>query len=1195
MKSVSVGGNRSKSISALVIAVLCFSATGAWGQTTCFTAPTGLVGLWRGDGNGYDSAGTNWATFINGVGFSTGEVGQAFTFDASSAAVRVPAAASLNVGTGAGLTIEAWIKPSNADLEQNLVEWNNGQGFVGAHFTLSVPSTGGGPGSLWGNLVDISGVTHQISSTTNLVVSGVYQHVALSYNKSTGVATLYLNASVVAQTNVGSFTPYTASDLYVGSRPSGVFAGLFYGGAIDELGLYNRELSTSEIQSIYNAGTSGKCGIPAGIVVSPSNLTAFVGNNVAFSVVASGDLPMYYQWLINGTTIPSATGSTLALANVQASIAGLYSVIVSNSAGSLTSSSATLTVSTPPPCQAPPLGLVGWWKAEGNALDSIGGNNGTLENNTGFGTGVVGQAFVFNGANQWVEIPDAPALNPSTNLTLEAWVNVTGYPNTDLATIVTKFSTWDMSRNQYQLETHYDGVRLNFRALVLLPSGYGYVDGSTTIQFGTWYHVAMTYDGSFVKLYVNSALDGSVAASGTIAPTTEPLRIGGPSAGPWWFKGSVDEVSLYNRALSSGEIQAIYNAGARGKCVGTTPPSLITQPQNLSADVGSSATFSVAAAGSIPLSFQWQFAGTPILAATDSALTLNPVSLSNAGSYSVVITNVTGSITSSPAILTVTPAVPPSLITQPQNLTAVVGSSAIFSVSAAGSIPLSYQWQFGGTPIPSATSNALILNPVSMKNAGSYSVVITNVAGSITSNPAILTVTPGPAVIQVASVTAAPDGTVTIPVNLLANGNENAVGFTLNFNPILLTNAGVVLGSGSSGASLFPNLTHAASGQLGIALGLPAGKTFSADTQQLVVVSFNSTIVSSPTPVFISFGDSVVQRLLVDASGKPLPADFISGSVLLPASQLEGDTFPRPGGDGALTVSDWVLIGRYVARLDSPTNGIEFQKADCAPRETFGDGLLTVSDWVQAGRYVAGLDPASRVAGPTNEAPSGATAVPGVTRRTKSNGSLVRLSAPALVQGQTATVAVELEAVGNENALSFSLGFEPTKLTFVSATAADSTIGATLNVNARSATQGHVGFVLALKANQSFGIGSKQLVQVSFRASPAGGGTAQIAFTDQPVPRGLSDVKAALLATDYLDATLVINPAPSLNVRAAGKGINLSWPSSATGFVLQESSDPSLNPPNWNSVQAPVAVENDEITASVPLSTTNKFYRLYHP
>src|SRR6185369_8732923 len=124
---------------------------------------------------------------------------------------------------------------------------------------------------------------------------------------------------------------------------------------------------------------------------------------------------------------------------------------------------------------------------------------------------------------------------------------------------------------------------------------------------------------------------------------------------------------------------------------------------------------------------------------------------------------------------------------------------------------------------------------VSQASAGTYSVVVTNSAGSITSSNAVLTVTLPPGSIQVAGATATVAGTVSLPINLVANGNENALSFTLNFDPTLLTYKEAILGSGASGASLFLNQSQTVAGRVGVAVGMPAGMTFEAGTRQLVL------------------------------------------------------------------------------------------------------------------------------------------------------------------------------------------------------------------------------------------------------------------------------------------------------------------------------------------------------------------------
>ena len=178
---------------------------------------------------------------------------------------------------------------------------------------------------------------------------------------------------------------------------------------------------------------------------------------------------------------------------------------------------------------------------------------------------------------------------------------------------------------------------------------------------------------------------------------------------------------------------------------GSGPPSITTQPVNQTGTVGGSLTLTVVAAGTGPLSYHWQRAGIAISGGTNSTLSLTSLTTNHAGSYKVVVNNSLGSVTSSVAIVTVNPApVAPSIATQPESVTVMAGSNATFSVAAMGTAPFRYQWRKGGVAVATATNATLAFAPAVALNAGNYTVVITNLAGSVTSRVATLTVTVPP-------------------------------------------------------------------------------------------------------------------------------------------------------------------------------------------------------------------------------------------------------------------------------------------------------------------------------------------------------------------------------------------------------------------------------------------------------------------
>jgi hypothetical protein len=493
--------------------------------------------------------------------------------------------------------------------------------------------------------------------------------------------------------------------------------------------------------------------------------------------------------------------------------------------------------------------------------------------------------------------------------------------------------------------------------------------------------------------------------------------------------------------------------------------------------------------------------------------------------------------------------------------------------------------------IPGATNASLVLTNVQRSQAGSYSVVVTNAYGSATSSNAVLVVNFPPATVNLASVSGTAGQMVTVSITLVANGNENAVGFSVNYSPAILTNIGVTLGSGASGASLVVNPNQA--GTIGIGVALASGSAFAPGTQEVAQISFMTAISSTNFSTPLSFGDLPTARELSDVNANKIPAIFTDGQISLSRSAFEADVAPRPNGDGAVTVSDWVQVGRFVAALDFPTNATEFQRADCAPRNTLGDGLLTVSDWVQAGRYVAGLDPLTVAGGPT--VPAGGQVV---VRPAHKQGTdplrVLTIQGPLIFQGQTGTAVVQLEAQGDENGVGFSLAFDPTVVTYAGYNAGSDALTATIVINSNQAANGQLGIILALSTGVSFSPGTRQLVKVSFQAVTAASVDSAVALTDLPVRREVSDTNALPVVSTYSNGIIEVNPRPSLAIGYSSQTITLAWPLWATNYNLQQAPGTTLPTATWTNLSVSPVVTTNAQNITLPLSSSAQFYRLKH-
>lgn len=470
-------------------------------------------------------------------------------------------------------------------------------------------------------------------------------------------------------------------------------------------------LVTNSVGSVTSGNAVLTVNAPPAITTQPLSQSVAAGSDVTLTVAANGTAPLSYQWRLNGTNIGGATAASYTLTNVQTSQAGTYGVVVTNVAGSVTSSNAVLTVTTG--AVPMPAGLISWWAGDGHAFDGIGTNHGTLQGVTAYVSGLVGQAFAVNGS--YVSIPNSPSLTftSGTPYTLEAWVY----------------------RTNNSLPFHVLGKR---DATSAYSYQMGYDGSDTPVPANVWTHLADTYDGATIRRYFNGTLVKSTALPPvTNAPTTAEFRIGfsGPFGG---FSGLIDDVRIYRRPLAGMELQIIAAAGANGMVAPTNSPSITSQPAPQTIFTGIPVTFTVQASSPYPLSYQWRLGGGNIAGATNATFAIASAQLGNAGDYNVVVSNAFGMVTSSNALLTVLAA--PQITGQPQNQTVPAGSSATFTVFATGTAPLSYQWRVNGIPLVGATNTTLSLASVELANGGIYSVSVSNLVSVTTSTNVTLTV-----------------------------------------------------------------------------------------------------------------------------------------------------------------------------------------------------------------------------------------------------------------------------------------------------------------------------------------------------------------------------------------------------------------------------------------------------------------------
>ncbi len=547
--------------------------------------PADALGWWRG-GSAINEVDGSTGTFRDTGAVGSGFSGAGFVFRGGASALALPVSFPV---TSKQFSVEGWIRRASTALASS--DFEAGQFFGGSTggFTFGVTHAG----RLYVSLI---GITSFYSTTA--LVDTAWHHVAVS--RTADALLFYLDGSltdvVSCAANFSLSGPYAIGGL--GSPFSGVSYG--FQGAIDELAVYNRALSSAEIANIHRASILGKAlsggrlgaGPAPALVTANSaevfqsgitNTGAFTLSNLRLTSSFSAGVQVLGSTATQGevsasvgtvsVTVPSLAPGQSVVLDVRVVATELGPPMMTNSvAASFVENGARVVAVTSDrssrvigPALRVPSGIVAWWSAENNASDSINSVNGVLSGHAGYVPGFVGTAFVLDGADSSVQLGAATPLRLQ-NLTIEGWIK--------------RASAQSLSQTQPGFAAILGGGINNY-AFAFLADGRmtfsqvatSRIDSTGAVTDTQWHHVAITRGGNSVHFFIDG-IDAGSGAYSTSLTFDSPFSIGtlsqvvvGTGVEPFW--GLIDELSVYNRALDPGEIASIYRAFSNGKTSGS--------------------------------------------------------------------------------------------------------------------------------------------------------------------------------------------------------------------------------------------------------------------------------------------------------------------------------------------------------------------------------------------------------------------------------------------------------------------------------------------------------------------------------------------------------------------------------------------------------------------------------------------------
>jgi hypothetical protein len=541
----------------------------------CIAVPDDLISWWRGEVGATDDFDSNNGTIFGGVTVSSGEVGSSLNFNGVDGYVLIPASSNLNVQS---FTIEGWIYPQDVTAGRPIFEFSQPGVPTGVHIWLGTAGFSTSvPGAIYVNLRDENLGNHLIYTAAGALTQNAWNYIAITYDQGNGIANIFVNGSVAVTQVFERFRPRTNLPLYLGWRPTGIpeyFGAAPFPGKMDEISLYGRALKPSEVSAIFDANSKGKCLSPT--IVSTTLPAAELGSEYFFTIatklgtlpysfsVISGSVPDGLRLSTNGTIqgVPTTSGTATFTVQVTDRLGG--------------TGTKTLSILTPG-CTPLPDSIVSWWPGNGTGHDVIGTNDIILHVGD-YGPGKVRSGFLLDGFSSYGVAMASPTLNVST-FSMEAWINPT---DVSAPRAILEYAIpGGLSGAHFWLGLSGNGfptpgaLFANLRDSQLRDHVISTAPG--IIPENQWTHAVLTYDQPTGRttIYVNG-IAVVTEMLGIFQPQTAlPLYMGirPPSSrdytGASPFAGTLDELTLYSRALEPSEVAGLYSAGPQGKCLNT--------------------------------------------------------------------------------------------------------------------------------------------------------------------------------------------------------------------------------------------------------------------------------------------------------------------------------------------------------------------------------------------------------------------------------------------------------------------------------------------------------------------------------------------------------------------------------------------------------------------------------------------------